>query len=147
KLVGIKVLKSLVRVAPAIATRFDAHLLHCHPGPAAPFPHSVGLAYAAFSAKFWKTIDIRNLRSSRNAFPARPATFVPSRRIRRPSLRLSPFCTPRAEHSLPRLAIRMARGEDDDKLPNSYVMRKLGFMQRLRHKLPPPNLLIAFEAA
>ena len=41
----------------------------------------------------------------------------------------------------------MAAGEGDDKLPNSYVMRKLGFMQRLRHKLPPPNLLIAFEAA
>jgi hypothetical protein len=41
----------------------------------------------------------------------------------------------------------MAAGEGDDKLPNSYVMRKLGFMQRLRHKLPPPSLLIAFEAA
>ncbi|WP_349962620.1 LysR substrate-binding domain-containing protein [Rhizobium sp. ZPR3] len=30
---------------------------------------------------------------------------------------------------------------------NSYVMRNLSFMQRLRYKLPPPNLLITFEAA
>jgi len=34
-----------------------------------------------------------------------------------------------------------------DKLLNSYVMRKLSFMQKLRHKLPPPNFLITFEAA
>jgi LysR family glycine cleavage system transcriptional activator len=33
------------------------------------------------------------------------------------------------------------------KLLNSYAMGKLGFMQKLRHKLPPPNLLITFEAA
>ncbi|TPI35841.1 LysR family transcriptional regulator [Mesorhizobium sp. B3-1-6] len=30
---------------------------------------------------------------------------------------------------------------------NSYAMGKLGFMQKLRSKLPPPNLLITFEAA
>lgn len=35
----------------------------------------------------------------------------------------------------------------DNKLFNSYVMRKLSFMQKLRYKLPPPNLLITFEAA
>jgi LysR family glycine cleavage system transcriptional activator len=33
------------------------------------------------------------------------------------------------------------------KLLNPYAMRKLSFMQRLRAKLPPPNLLISFEAA
>jgi LysR family transcriptional regulator, glycine cleavage system transcriptional activator len=35
----------------------------------------------------------------------------------------------------------------DNKLLNSYVMRKFSFMQKLRYKLPPPNLLITFEAA
>lgn len=35
----------------------------------------------------------------------------------------------------------------DNKLLNTYVMRKLSFMQKLRYKLPPPNLLISFEAA
>lgn len=35
----------------------------------------------------------------------------------------------------------------DNKLLNSYAMRNLSFMQKLRYKLPPPNLLITFEAA
>ncbi|MCP8894720.1 LysR family transcriptional regulator [Shinella daejeonensis] len=30
---------------------------------------------------------------------------------------------------------------------NTYGMRKFGFMQKLRYRLPPPNLLITFEAA
>lgn len=32
-------------------------------------------------------------------------------------------------------------------MQKTYVMRKLSFMQKLRYKLPPPNLLISFEAA
>ncbi|WP_429809073.1 LysR substrate-binding domain-containing protein [Ensifer sp. B1-9] len=35
----------------------------------------------------------------------------------------------------------------DNKLQKTYVMRKFYFMQKLRFKLPPPNLLISFEAA
>lgn len=35
----------------------------------------------------------------------------------------------------------------DNKLQNTYGMRNLSFMQKLRYKLPPPNLLITFEAA
>jgi biotin operon repressor len=37
--------------------------------------------------------------------------------------------------------------EANDKLLNSYAMSKLVFMQKLRNKLPPPNLLVTFEAA
>ncbi|WP_432350004.1 LysR substrate-binding domain-containing protein (plasmid) [Shinella yambaruensis] len=32
-------------------------------------------------------------------------------------------------------------------MQKTYVMRKFDFMQKLRFKLPPPNLLISFEAA
>ena len=41
----------------------------------------------------------------------------------------------------------ITRGMKDNKLQKTYVMRKLSLMQKLRYKLPPPNLLISFEAA